>query len=115
MAREIWWVTGGFVRAVWRRCAAAGERDEFRAGTTPNVRAEELAVRPLVRRRLSGHVEFAGLAERRLRTYAARTARHPRFFRASRVADDDDRGERGRVGPGETGHARCARAGHRAR
>ncbi len=41
-----------------------------------------------------GHMEFTGLAEYRVRTYAAGTARRAWKVRASRIADVADRGKR---------------------
>ena len=69
--REIRRAGADRLRAVRRRRAAAGERDQLWPGAAADDRSRALGLRDRVRRRLPRHVELAGRAERRLRADAA--------------------------------------------
>src|SRR5438445_583332 len=59
------------VRILRRGRASARESLEFRPRPAADVRPRPFALRRRLRRRLSRHVEFAGVAERRVRRDAA--------------------------------------------
>ena len=82
-------------------------REQLPTFDLPNTR-----YRPELRRRLPRHVEFAHVAETRLRADAAGPSRRARHLRAGRVPHVPDRRQRRPVGTGEAGHRR--RAGPRA-
>ena len=105
----------GAVRAVRRRSAAPGERDQLRPRAVAHVRPRAIALRHRVRRRFSRHVELAGGAERRVRRDAAGPPGTARRVRAGRIADVAHGRQRRPVGAGEAGHRRRARARPRAR
>ena len=101
------------LRALRRRRAAPRQPGELRPRPAADVRSRAGPLRHLLRRRFSRHLEFAGRAERRLRTDAAGAARRARHLRAGRAADVADGRQRRRMDPDQARHR--GRAGARPR